>query len=372
MNIASFLQGDVGGGMSASLERTRFKLSPTSRAEFYEMMGSLIKDGKPLDASIRELHIRYEKKRRPLGLLLAAWSKAMAEGKLFATALTGYVAETELVIIAAAEKSGDLTAGFEQAALVARSSSQIRKTLAAELTTPAIQSLVLIFVLIGFSTTVAPQLTQSVPLWAMDDSQRALFGLSAFIASTWYVITPALAGLVYLALWSMPRYTGTFRPYLDKLPPWSIYRVYCSSTFMISLSALIRAGVPIETAIRFIKQQSSPWMAEHLAQMVRSLRSGVEQGEAMDTGLLSDRLSDMVAIYSRTADFDRAVSSVGKLSMEDGLTNIKGKAAMAKTVATLLIGVVVGWIFLAVMGISDAAQRANQQQQSVIQQSRVK
>jgi type II secretory pathway component PulF len=354
------------GSMNGLLERWLFTVSPKQRAEFFEMMGALIKDGKPLDSSLRELQVRYTQKKRRLASLLTAWSSALSEGKTFATALTGYASETEVIIIAACEKSGDLVGGFSQAALVARSSAAIRSTLIEEMMTPGIQLLILLAMLIGFSTGLAPQLVQSVPMSAMDDSQRLLLGLAAVIASTWYLIVPALVAVAYFALWSMPRYMGALRPFLDRIPPWSVYRVYSSATFMIALSALIKSGVPIETAIRFIKQQSSPWLKDHLSVMIGRLRAGVEQGSAMDTGLLSDRLADMVAIYSRTADFDAAVSSIGKISMEDGLANIKTSAGFAKTIATIAIGALVGWIFLSMLGISDAAQRANNQTQQAI------
>jgi len=193
----------------------------------------------------------------------------------------------------------------------------------------------------------------------MDDSQRALFELSGIIAKTWMYIIPSLSLVGFIAMRSVPRYSGTFRHILDKIPPWSIYRIYSSATFMISLSALIKAGIPIESAIRFIRQQSSPWMKEHLSIMTGRMRAGIEQGEAMDTGLLSDRVSDMVAIYSSTADFDAAINTLGKTATEDGLRTIKKQAGLAKTISMVLIGFAVGWILISVMAIGDAAKRAS-------------
>lgn len=346
-------------GFGNWFERKMFGLMPKQRAEFYEMLSALIADGKPLDASVRELETRYKAKRRPLAGLLAAWSDSLDEGKPFAEAIRGYASETEIVIIAATEKSGDLAGGFLQAAAVARSGAAIRGVVAAEMTTPVIQVIALVVMLIAFSTSLAPELTRSIPMSAMDDSQRALFSFAAVVASTWLFALPAMIAGLGLAIWSMPRYTGPFRTMLDRLPPWSVYRIYSSATFMIALSSLIKAGVPIESAIRFIRAQSSPWMKEHTSVMVGRLRAGVEQGDAMDTGLLSNRMADMVAIYSKTSNFDVAVSSVGKMSMDDGLTNIKKQAGAARTVSTVLIGLLVGWIFTAMMSISDAAQRAN-------------
>jgi len=346
-------------GFQTWFERAQFSMMPTQRAELYDMLGALITDGKPLDTSIRELKQRYVAKKRPLASSLTIWLGCLDEGKAFSESIKGYASETEAIIIAATEKSGDLSSGFAQASSVARASAEIRSTIIAEMTTPVIQIIMLFVLLIGFSVSMAPQLMESVPLSAMDDSQRALFELSGIIAKTWMYIIPSLSLVGFIAMRSVPRYSGTFRHILDKIPPWSIYRIYSSATFMISLSALIKAGIPIESAIRFIRQQSSPWMKEHLSIMTGRMRAGIEQGEAMDTGLLSDRVSDMVAIYSSTADFDAAINTLGKTATEDGLRTIKKQAGLAKTISMVLIGFAVGWILISVMAIGDAAKRAS-------------
>jgi type II secretory pathway component PulF len=359
------------GGMDLAFERWKFGLLATKRAEFYEMMGSLIKDGKPLDSALRELQNRFKQKKRPMGVLLRVWSQAMSEGKKFAQAMEGYTTETERTVLAAGERSGDLTKGFEQAAAIARSTAAIKATLRAELSAPIIQTMVLLAMLIGFSVEIAPQLRHSIPDWAFDGSQRALFTLSSVVAKVWYYVLPAIGLALYAAVWSMSRYTGAVRRYLDRLPPWSVYKIHASATFMISLSALIKAGVPVDSAIQFIKKQSDPWMREHLSVMVGRLKAGEEQGAAMDTGLLSDRVADMVAIYSKTANFDAAISNIGQMAMDDGLSNIKAIAATGRTVSIIAIGAMTAWIFLAMMGIGDAAQRANNDsQQPAVMQKR--
>lgn len=362
MNLKQ-LNGSNSADLESWLAKAQFKMGAVKRAAFYEKMAALIQNDIPLDAALRQLLARYSEKKRPMAPLLKAWVSALDEGKLFAEATRGYIGETEGIIIAAGEKSGDLVVAFEQAALVARASSDIGKAVRGEMTTPAVQVVVLVCLLVGFSTTMAPGLAQSVPPSALDSSQRALFGLAAVVAKTWFIVVPGLVIGFWAALWSMPRYTGPARRFLDRIPPWSVYRIYTGSTFMISLAALIKAGVPIEAAIRFIRGQSSPWMREFLSEMVGRLRSGADQGSAMDVGLLSDELADTVAIYSKTSTFDDAMNSVGKEAIKTGIEGIKAKAGFAKIVATVLIGVFVGWMFDAMMGLSDAANRAQQQQQ---------
>lgn len=340
----------------------QFKKSGTQRAVFFELMASLIRDGKALDASLRQLADRYTKKKRPLAPVMLLLVNSLSEGKTFAQASKNLVSDTESIILAAGERSGDLGAAFDQAALVARAGVEISSAVWKEMATPVLQVTILVFLMVGFSTTVAPELSKSVPKSALDDSQRMLFGLAEIVAQTWFFAVPVMAAAVWACLWSLSQYTGPARKYLDKIPPWSVYRTYSGSTFMIALSALIRAGVPIEAAIRFIRDQASPWMKIHLGEMISRLRSGAAQGDAIDVGLLTDDLADTVAIYSQTADFDQAISSLGKEAVKLGIKDITSKAGRAKIISTLLIGFFVGWMFDAMMSIGDAAQRASKQQ----------
>lgn len=347
------------GSLSARWDRLVFKFSPLLRAEFYEMLAALIKDGKPLDVSIRALRTRYQSKRRSMATLLACWANSLDEGQTIAAAVAGYASDTEALVISATEKAGDLAGGFLQAASVARASADIRGMLVAELTAPVVQVVVLMGMLIGFSLKLAPELIQSVPMEAMDESQKLLFGLSAVIAKTWFLAIPAMVLAMAGVAWTVPIYVGRARRFLDLIPPYSIYKVYNGATFMISLSALIKAGVPIESAIRFIRQQSGPWLVGHLSTMIGRMRAGSEQGEALDTGLLSDRMSDMVAIYSKTSNFDEAISTIGQMAIKDGLRSIKAQAGTVKIAAMLCIAGLVMWIYVAVLGIGDAADRAS-------------
>lgn len=356
------LQKDSNKGMAGLVikyERFTFSNSPTKRAEIYEMLAALIKDGKPLDAAVRALRNRYKEVKRPMASMLTIWLSRMAEGKPFGDSIKGYAVDAESTIISASDKSGDLYTGLMQAAKVARTGAQIRAVLVEELRTPFIQMFILISILIGFSTGLAPELTKSVPMWAMDEMQVGLFTLCDFVAQTWFIAVPAIVVFLIFLMWTVPRYHGPMRPYLDKIPPYSIFRTYSSATFMISLSALINAGVPIESSLRFIRDMSRPWAKQHLTTMIGRLNSGSEQGHALDTGMLSDKISDMVAIYSSTADFAAAVNTMGDEANKDGVTSIKRQAGVAKSMVTIMIACMVGWMMLSVIGIGDASLRAS-------------
>lgn len=352
-------------GLNAWFDQAQFSRQPIRRAEIYEMLGALIADGKPLDASLRTLKSRYTEKKRPNAGILAAWLNSMAEGDSFGDAVKGYAKDAEAIILSASEKSGDLAGGFKKAADLARAGAKIRGVIFAELAGPILQTLMLMFMLVGFSTSLAPELTKSVPVAYMDPSAQVLFKVAGVVAQLWiYALILIVAFLVFVA-WTVPRYTGRFRPILNKIPPYSVYRTYTSATFMISLSALIGAGIPIESAIRFIRELSSPWMKERLSIMVGRMQAGIEQGAAMDTGLLTDNISDMVSVYASTANFGESVSSLGAFATADGIKTIEKQTQIANLLTKIALAVLITWMLTSVFSLGEAGRRAAEGSQPI-------
>lgn len=356
----------LGSGGSAGLrfQRLMFRNSGGSRIEFYEMMSALLSDGKPLDGALRVLLRRYQARKNPMAEVLQYWLGRLDEGTTFAVALKGYAPDTELTLISASERGGNLAAGLQEAAETTKALKRIIGIVRSEMTQPIIQMAALVAILVGFSNWLAPQLSSSVPDWAMSGVQRALFRTADVVREMLLPTLAVVAAITGAAIWSMPNYTGALRPFLNRLPPWSIYKLYSASTFMVSLSSLIRAGVPIESAITFIGRQSSPYVADHMALMRSRLRAGVEQGEALDTGLLSERLADLVAVYASTARFDSAIETAGKVAIEAASQDIKSKTAVARVGSLSLVAAVVLWIYISLVGIGEAAKRATEHPQS--------
>ncbi|MCZ8256106.1 MAG: type II secretion system F family protein [Polaromonas sp.] len=338
--------------------RFQFKTSSVQRAKFYENVASLVRDGQPFDVVLKLMQARMVSNGRPFGYVIGRWVNVMKEGRPFSDAIKGTAPNTEAIILAAGEESGDFAGALEQAAMVAMSGHQLVKTMRTALTMPMIQLVILAVVMIGFSSKVAPTLERSAPLWAMQPSHRSFFEFAGQVREWWFIAVPIILAVLFAMLASMPIYAGKFRKYLDKLPPWSIYRVYSSSTFMISLAALIRAGKPIEASIRFIRANSSPWLRSHLTEMISRLNLGQDQGDSLDVGLFSDDLADSVAIYAKSSSFDQSMKSIAAAALKTAIEDIEGKSAFAKTMSTILLGVTIGWMFDATMGIGDAAKKA--------------
>lgn len=347
--------------LDAEIVRLSFLYSPRTRAETYEMLAALVKNGKPLTSAIAQIRDRYIKKKRPGASLLIAWSSAMSHGRTLADALRGYVPETESVVIAAGEKSDDMHAAFLNAASVARGSAQMFGAVFAEMSMPVMLFFMLIGLVVGFATQVAPDLVKAIPIQFYTPVQRSLFQFSGHV-NDWYVVGLILLLVMVVVIGrSITTYVGKYRYILDKLPPWSIYRAYSSASFMISLSALIRSGVPIAEAVGFVRTKSSVWTRGHLGIMLQRLRAGLAPGDAMDTGMLTDLTADLIALYSGTTDFHKAMSGIGAEAINDGVLSIRKKAAVMRLISLITVGGFVLWIAVSLVTLGQAANNQSRE-----------
>lgn len=341
----------------------RFAFGSKLRLHTYANLYRMQNNGLPIDASLERLLERKTARNRPERIVIKAWHDGMKQGRTFAESIRDFVPATELVLISAGERSGNLGLGIEQAHRVTTAAQQMRKVLVARLTMPAILFVMLGALIVGFSTKMAPEFAKTLPPSEWSASGQALYAFSSFVKSFWLHCAGGVIAIVGTVAYSLPRWTGPIRGKFDRIPPWSIYRSYISATFMIALSALMTAGVPLSDAIKYIRANASDWTKSHLAVMVNRIRAGDDYGEAMDTGLLDEETSDNVMIYSKIADFNKAILDVGNQVIDDAIERITIQAAVANTVSTLFIGLMLAWIITV---MQDVTQRASQQSSNPI------
>ncbi len=336
------------------------------RLSIYEMLLSMVSDGLPLDACLRRLHERKASRKRPEALILARWANEMANGKRFSEAIVGDVPAQELVLIAAGERANDLAAGLEQAVVVTKARQKMTAAVIAGIAYPAMLLAMLAFMLIGYSLKLAPEMAKMLPPAEWGGAGSALYRLSEFVATGWHWSLAGMAVLAIGVMVSLGRWTGRGRGWLDRLPPWSIYRTYSGATFLIALSALLRSGVALADAMKYLRANASPWVSGHLALMQSRVRAGNDYGEAMNTGLLDDETSDQVMIYAQVSNFDQAILSIGARSIERGIKRIDSQFGVVRNICLVLIGVSIAWIYSTNLDVQQKiASRAGQAQHQV-------
>ena len=354
---------DIGGkleALSAEFDRTS-KFGLDVRLKTYSMILAMVRDGLPLDAALSELYERSKERKRPITPILRRWLQQIKSGATFSDAIRADVPTNELVLISSGERSNDLVTGIEQAIMICQSRRRMAIAVISNLTMPLILVLLFIGIIVNFSLYMAPQLAMVVPPTHWPGNGKLLYEFSVVVAGWWKPLLGLGVALGVLVIASLPRWTGVLRNRFDSYPPWSIYQNYVSATFMIALSALMKSGVPLEGALKYIKDHASGWVRSHVSIMQSRIRAGENYGTAMNSGLLDVETTDEVIIYSSVSDFHKAIMAVGSRCVERGIERIGVQAAVLRNIALILVAISVGWIYYTIFSMNTSIAKMGQQ-----------
>jgi type II secretory pathway component PulF len=343
-------------GIQAWFAETQFRYSAKQRADLLEVFHSQA-GTVDIGTAVKTLQAQFAKTGRPLAGMFKRWSVGMMEGRKFSEVIKGSFSEVELMIIDAGERSGHLASAFGEAAAVARANAEILGTVAKEGAMPATYLAMAVYISVEFSTRLMPSLMKGVAIETLASSQRDFLAATTVVANYWIPATSALGLGLAWSLWSLPRLTGRVRrDYLDRLPPWSIYKSFASSSLMISLSALVKSGQPLDEAVKHMRRMSGPWMHERLGVIVARMKDQ-KAGAALDVGLFDQQTADLIAIYSATPDFDDALSRIGKRAIVNAVARIKTQLALVRNGSLLLMGLLVYNAYDVVTSVADAGTK---------------
>lgn len=332
------------------------------RMQTFEQIVAMLQDGMPLGDTLSLLEERRAARKRPEAAVMGKWARGLAAGKTFSESIKGEVPADELVLISAGERANNLVAGITQAVRVSRSQKQLRSEVIGKAIYPAILFLAVLMILYGFGAKMAPAYIKILPLKDWPASARNLYDLSTFIANYFLYVFGGIVATFTFVGWTLPRWTGPWRNRFDRIPPYSIYKTYVSASFLIALSSLLKAGVPLGEALRHIKGNSTRWMKWHLDRVQFRVRSGMEYGDAMDTGMLDEETTDQVLMYARVSKFDDAIKAIGERSMVAAVAKITTRMKLVQQLAILMVAGTFGWSYGTNMDIQQAITDKSEQQ----------
>lgn len=324
-----------------------------TRAEFYKMLASMLTNNLALSAAIQRMHDIYAPQGNPLAVVLRKWSQGMVSGMKFSEAIAKHVPESEMVLISAGERSNNLADGLMQAAFVIETKSAMKSAVVGSLAKPAFLMVLVFVILAGFSVWMAPTFQETFPADKFPPHVQTLFKVADFVRGYWHVTLVGIAGFIFFIGWTLNNWTADSRNKFDNFPPWSIFRIYNSASFMIALSSFLRAGVSLTEAIKSIRAQSGPWMKRHLSRVMFRLEAGDAYKDVFNSNMLDLQTRNMVAIYADLTDFGQAIDAIGKAAIKNATTGIQKKAAIGNVIVLALVAAMIGWIYMAVMSVQQ-------------------
>lgn len=339
-------------GMRLWWLRAGFSLK--KRIGLYERLEAFLDAGIDIVAAMTSIRDRYARHKRWTGgrgdaraKILDEWISTMARGNRFETAVKEWVPASEHMLISSGERGVGLIHGLHEACVMSMAAARTKAAIIAGTLYPVALFGMLIFQLVLFQTKMVPVYTKLKPVVAWPSSAQDLYYISYFVYHYLAFILIGLVLLAFIITTTLGRWVGPIRNFFDKLPPWSIYRGYQASSFMIGLASMMKAGVAHYDALRMMHRSASAWMRAHLDRMMAAMRLGGDNpGAAMDTGLLDQETAGDVQDYSRLGNFREAIYKLGSRALEAGVKQVEGRMAIIRNILLVCVVGVVGWIYM--------------------------
>jgi len=318
------------------------------RRRLWMKLAKLIGNSVPILQALESLHGRRKAIHGvgdPQVIALRSWIHGMNNGKRLSQMLDGWVGTEERMLIAAGETSGTLELSLSAAARVMEAKKEIRGAIVSGMAYPTILVIVAFVILYIFGFKVVPEFTKIVPAESFHGLAGFLVMLANFAQGWIFVVAGGVLASIAAFFVALPRWDGRWRVFLDRYPPFSIYRVAQGSTWLIGLSSMLDAGVRLETALKQLGETADKWLANRIEAAVRGMRTGLQLGDALARSgyEFPDReIIDDLGVYSSLSGFDEAMSILGREWITEAVEQIKTKMKVVFGASLLSVAIIVG------------------------------
>jgi len=339
--------------------------SITTRIRLYERLARFVEHNIALDDAIALMLARTSKprglfkRREDIRYVYARWLAGMRRGKKFTDpAVAGKdLPENELVMLMMGENTSNPAEGFRQARFIADVVRRMKVAVVSALIYPFVLTLMGTGFLAAIAWKFGPQMLSMTTKPVADWPILAMLLYRLADATKNYGVLVGTLALIAMgcAIWSLSRWyrhLPMVRWFCDHyVPPWSIYREYSASAFLIALGAMVQANMPADEAVARIVTISSPWMRSRLRRILGTLRRGIDAGQAFDVGLLSDDTLGYLEDFNAAGGLDAALSVVGVESVEDSISRIKSSATLISALAMIFVVILIILIYGGMMSL---------------------
>ncbi len=327
------------------LLKKRFGLK--ARIGLYERIVAFLEADIDIVSTLVSIRNRYRDRKDYRAKVIASWLDEIETGASFSDAIKSWVPPSEHMLIAAGDRGEGLIIGLKQATVMSNAASRSKGAVIGGVIFPIVLFSMILLLMIMFQAKMVPIFSQLMPVAQWPSSARLLYNISYFISHYLWLVLICVGGLSFLITSTLGSWTRPPREFFDKLPPWSIYRTYQASSFLIGLSSLMKASVANFEALGMMHANASPWMKMHLERMMSAMKlGGSNPGKALDTGLLDKETAGDMEDYSRLSSFQDALELMGTRSLEAGVKSIETKMAVIRVLMLALVAMCIGWVYL--------------------------
>lgn len=337
-----------------------FRFSTEKRMGVARKLASLLRNDFTLMDALGRLEMIESKggtkPDEPFAITMREWQKGLERGMSFSEVTKGWVPPEETLLVTSGNLS-NLVLALENVSRVVEGTQKIKRAMISALAYPLFLLVLTFGIVIMVGLYLVPPLADVAGndmIWR--GSAASLIWLSDFSIKYWYVFVIVLLGAFGIIWLSMANWTGKLRAKFDKLPPWNIYKIQISVGWLMSLAAMVRAGITLPNAMRMLADGANKYLKNILEATLRFIANGDNLGVALNNtnrNFPNEEIIGDLAIYADMNGFDENLSNIANDYLEESVRKMETISNTLNGIGILLVSVIIAWVVLGTFQMQD-------------------
>lgn len=288
----------------------------------------------------------------PMAIAIVSWMKVLQNGLTFADALNGWAPGRERLMLSTGDVS-NLESALLNLIKVTEGSTKMIRPIVGAVAYPTFLTMMSVVILYCIGVYLVPPMLEAAPGIYWKGTARDLVGVSEWIQEYWLVAFSAIPVIMLVIYLTIGLWTGKIRVFFDRIPPWSLYKIFIGISWLLAMAALIKGGTPVSSAMSALRKDANAYLRERIDKALKYINNGDNLGNALyktETDFPDKEIISDLAVYSELDNFEEAIDNLANEWLEESVYVIEQRASILNMVALLAIGGVIAW---AVMGVFD-------------------
>lgn len=288
---------------------------------FLEDLFALINDGIPANRAVEMMSEVTTGLTREVAETIA---QKIAEGQPLAEGMREWFAPNVIEIIRVGEAGGALAQTLKSAINMLSQRGVAMGAFVGAVAYPLFVLVIACVVILYLNQSVFTQFLLIKPMDQWPAAGQRLVALAGIIQTWWWAVLIFVIAVILIFRRLLTNYTGSLRPYLDKVPPFSFYKRFVSARILETLGLLVANGVVFKSAIRVMQYQANPYVNSHLVMMEHLLSMGKTNiADVLATGLISDQDLMRLRVMAEVKGFEHGLIRMGVRGTEQATQTLK-------------------------------------------------
>ncbi|EEJ4252257.1 type II secretion protein F [Salmonella enterica subsp. enterica serovar 4,[5],12:b:-] len=351
-------------GISRRLAKYTFRYS---RINFYEDLSGMLNDRINVRRALEfliDVETDFGKKTGSSGTYFVCCEclDALNRTGAISSALKKYIKEDEYQLISSGEIRGDLASGLIQAGKIVKSRSEMTMTLITSMIYPSVLLIGCLANMYMVYETIMPIFISVAPEERWTSSMRLLTDISGFFINNGLYLSVFCILVFFIIRYSLPRYTGPGRQYLDYIPPWSLYKIFNGVSYLFNMAAMLSIDIPVAKALERIEKNSARnrWLQERIKEIRRYVLLGQSLAMSMKNcgyDFPSEQCINKLLLHSDNSDNAQIMSEYADKWLEEAKGKVKKTGVIITILSVIMVFAFVVTMLSAIYSISDILQR---------------